>query len=352
MAGATAQRVRRDVGALVDRGGDVRELTLETARIVARAVPFDAVCMLTLDPATHLPTGEVVENGLPPSAGPRLAEIEIGGQDYNAFAALARSRRRAASLSAATNRDLDRSVRHSELRGPAGFGDELRVALVTDAALWGGLTLMRGADRPGFTPEDAQLLASVSGRLAEGLRRAFLSAPVAGDGEPDAAGVVVLARDNSIAMTNAAADAWLDELRESDALPPVVAGAAAQARCTGDARARVRTAAGRWLLVSSSTLDGGTYTAVTIEPAGSQELAPLIAEAYGLTERERAVTELVAQGLPTTAIAGRLHVSPWTVQDHLKSIFDRVGVSTRGELVARVFFDHFAPRLARHANTS
>ena len=81
--------------------------------------------------------------------------------------------------------------------------------------------------------------------------------------------------------------------------------------------------------------------------ASSPELAPLIADAYGLTERERAVTQLVAQGLPTSAMGRRLHISPWTVQDHLKSIFEKVGVSTRGELIARVFFEHYVPRLTR-----
>jgi DNA-binding CsgD family transcriptional regulator len=85
---------------------------------------------------------------------------------------------------------------------------------------------------------------------------------------------------------------------------------------------------------------------VILEPAGPVEIAPLIADAYGLTERERAITQLVAHGLATNAISERLHVSPWTVQDHLKSIFEKTGVGTRGELVARLFFEHYAPRLA------
>jgi DNA-binding CsgD family transcriptional regulator len=84
---------------------------------------------------------------------------------------------------------------------------------------------------------------------------------------------------------------------------------------------------------------------VTLEEPRSPELAPLIADAYGLSVRERAVTQLVAQGLPTTEIAAVLYLSPYTVQDHLKSIFDKVGVGTRGELVARLFFDHYEPRL-------
>ena len=69
----------------------------------------------------------------------------------------------------------------------------------------------------------------------------------------------------------------------------------------------------------------------------ARELATRVADACELTERERAITQLVARGLSTTAIAGRLHISPWTVQDHLKAIFDKVGVCTRGELVARLF---------------
>jgi DNA-binding CsgD family transcriptional regulator len=102
------------------------------------------------------------------------------------------------------------------------------------------------------------------------------------------------------------------------------------------------------LLVRGSVLGDGpdARTAVILEPAPSPDLAPLIAAAYGLTDRERLVTELVAQGQSTAEIANTLHLSPYTVQDHLKSVFDKAGVSARGELVARLFFEHYAPRLA------
>ena len=65
-----------------------------------------------------------------------------------------------------------------------------------------------------------------------------------------------------------------------------------------------------------------------------------------LTDRERRVVELVAQGFATSEIGARLHLSAYTVQDHLKAIFDKTGTGTRGELVARLFFGHYAPRLA------
>lgn len=364
VATSSGERVRGDIVRLVHRGLGVRDFAEAATQVLRRVIPFEGMCLLTLDPATLLPTGEVVQNGLPDEARVRLSEIELEEPDFNKFAALARDRRPAASLSEATEGELDRSLRQRELRRPSGFEDELRAVLPGATGTWGAFTLLREAKTPHFTTADVRLVGSLVGPLADGVRRAMLlAAAVADDIE---AGLLVLAADNSIEMSNRAADRWLDELGTGDGvpgapLPLVVRAIASRARQSaageraaghgvdgGVARARVRTPAGRWVIVRGSLLgDGpGSRVAVLLEAVRAPELAPLIADAYDLTERERLVTELVAQGHSTRGIARRLHMSTYTVQDHLKSIFDKSGTGSRGELVARLFFRHYMPRLS------
>ncbi len=101
------------------------------------------------------------------------------------------------------------------------------------------------------------------------------------------------------------------------------------------------------MVLHGAALVGGPErrAAVIIEPAHPARITSILMAAYNLTEREQDVTRMVLQGNATGQIATRLPVSPLTVQQHLKSIFDKTGVRSRRELVGKVFFAHYEPRL-------
>ena len=75
------------------------------------------------------------------------------------------------------------------------------------------------------------------------------------------------------------------------------------------------------------------------------KLTWLRVSAYGLSERERAVVDLVVQGASTKEISKALYIIEYTVQAHLSNVFDKVGVRGRRALLKRLFFDNLYPAL-------
>jgi DNA-binding CsgD family transcriptional regulator len=84
---------------------------------------------------------------------------------------------------------------------------------------------------------------------------------------------------------------------------------------------------------------------LVVEPARPADIAALLTDAYRLTEREAEVVGLVVRGHSNAEIARALWLSTYTVADHLKNVFEKTGVRSRGELTSRLFFDHYLPRL-------
>jgi DNA-binding CsgD family transcriptional regulator len=85
--------------------------------------------------------------------------------------------------------------------------------------------------------------------------------------------------------------------------------------------------------------------AVFIQRAHPTLVAPLLLKAYGLTPREQEIAQLTLRGATAVQAAQRLGISPHTVNDHLKAVFDKTGARTRGELSATLFFGEHLPRI-------
>ena len=171
---------------------------------------------------------------------------------------------------------------------------------------------------------------------------------------PEVAGAVVpavllLSAELEVRRQTAEADGYLRALlpTEEDRRPvPAAAynvGAQLLAREAGvddhPATARVAMPGGRWLTFRAARLgdpeDRTSDLAVTIAPVTPGERLDLFARAHGLTGRETELLRCLADGDSTREVAGRLHLSEFTVQDHLKSVFDKTSVRSRSALLAR-----------------
>jgi DNA-binding NarL/FixJ family response regulator len=64
---------------------------------------------------------------------------------------------------------------------------------------------------------------------------------------------------------------------------------------------------------------------------------------YGLSAREREVLELVVKGMVKKEVAERLGLSYHTVDNHLRSIYAKLHVHTRGGAVAKAVAEHLLP---------
>ena len=361
--GLTAERVRGDVDVLSRAGLDLEDFLAESAESVRRAVPWVAACLGTHDPDSHLLTSARKYGYLSEvnSHDHEFGLVEYGGIEPTAFTELAASPVPAAGVHLVHAGEVLRSTRMDTFMRPNfGFADEARVVFRDSGRTWGGMALFRGPDDTPFAAEDIELLASLSTPFARGVRvgmlaRVAAAAPVPG---PTGPAVIIVGSDDQVLQMTAGAEEWIARMAvvpaSADPYSPVsgLVGAArryARGETTAPPRARVRTADGLWLVVHASALTGvgdrAGEVVVTIEEARPPEIVALVVAAFGLTPRERDVTQLVLQGVDTKEIAATLHLSAYTVQDHLKSVFEKAGVRSRRELIARVYFDQYVPRM-------
>ncbi|HET9254610.1 MAG TPA: helix-turn-helix transcriptional regulator [Pseudonocardiaceae bacterium] len=286
------------------RGLDVSTVQRQVLRSLGRLMPVDAAFFATTDPETLLFTSAWCTEEPLTAATELFLDNEFGRRDVNKFAALATSTRHVASLDGATGCDRDSSLRYRDIMRPLGLGDELRAALVAgssgDTQSPGVVLLAEGLSVVAITPQAEHLLSMIE--------------PAASAGHP----LPIVVRAVAVALRAV----------ERGSAPATLLPST-----------RIQTAAGRWLKVHASHLHGSPgedRIAIVVEPTEARAAVPLMLAAYGLSRREAEVARLVLRGTATRAIADTLHISAHTVQDHLKAVFDKVGVRSRRDLVGRL----------------
>lgn len=352
-----AESARTKIDSLSRSGLPWGDFGLEAMRLLGGAVPFEGVCLGTIDPATDLFTGSV-KIGIDNPAEREFAHHEYVEDAFSLFTDLSRREVGVSILHEETDGDPQRSSRFRDLITPTfGFGHEMRAIIRTGGRTWGGIAIYRTADSSGFSPAEALFVNSVTESLAIGVRSGLVvsvaqSRMRLGPAESGPA-VIVFDADDTVVSATPAAERRISDLGGDlwGGLPTCVAStlAAARALITHHSdtvpHVVVRDDSGEWLGVHAAPLtgrDGRRQVVITIETAGPSTLLPLVVSTFGLTSRESEVVAAVLRGDPTATVARSLHMSPYTVQDHLKSIFTKAGVSSRRELVARVYFDHYA----------
>ncbi|GAA1405512.1 LuxR C-terminal-related transcriptional regulator [Kitasatospora putterlickiae] len=308
---------------------------------------YDAVCWHSADPATGLVTS-VLSDDLSLSGFEEAVRLEVWANDVTTFSAIRRSGVRAETLSRATKGRLADSARYRELIGPAGFGDELRAVFDAHGGMWGCAAFMRAADRGPYLAQQREFADVAARHLGNALRACHLPPATGGDGWDEGPAVVVLGPANRPLALSGPAEELLGRLadpsRTSLGVPTAFAVAAEQARraarglAVPGSKIRVQEAGGRWYVLHGSALKGGSDGEVTVvaAPATPADAMPLYLSAYGLTAREQEVALLLVRGCDTRDVSRLLAMKPYTVQDHLKSVFAKAGVASRRELVARI----------------
>jgi DNA-binding CsgD family transcriptional regulator len=366
----TVERLIDEIDLLAARGLPRSEFFAELAPRLRQVIDSDATCWHTLDPHTRLLTsdspGELIERGIftpeeTQAAGELIVRSEYVVEDVNTFAALAARRVPVGTLDHATRGDPQRSARYRDLLLPAGIPHELRAAFVIRGRVWGSVHIARRATSGAFGQPDLDALGRLAAPIARGIRASLRFDAARRATGVEAPGLVVLGPGDELELITPPARELLESIRpdgpaySDDAVAAPVLALASFIRGNPDGGqhgSNVVTVPGRdgWITLHASLpgSPGGGRVAVVLERATAARAATVRLEAFGATAREREVATLLARGLSRAEMAEALVLSPHTVEDHVRSLYDKVGVASRQELVARVFLDEYLPEVIRH----
>lgn len=324
------------VRGIPDRGADLTGYREDVLGVLRRRIGFDHHVWVATDPRTHV--GAAPHAVLPDGAdlpAVILARYLTSALRWTHLDGTAR-------LASDPAREPDWHAGLSAL----GVTDLLTTVHRDEHGCWSFLDLWRSGGA--FGHDDEALLDGVRTDVTRRLRRIQGEALRTGSPSGDVGGSGVIVVDDGLRVVSdtARAAAWLARLlpaAEGRApVPAMVLNAAAQLLAVesgvdgNEPMSRVHAGEGVWLTARAERMGGGERRiAVTLTPSTATERSELHCRAFALSRREGEVVRLLAEGRSTRDVAAALHLSEYTVQDHLKSVFDKTGTRTRATLVAQ-----------------
>ena len=326
-------------------GHDDRSLRAALLEDIRQVASFDAYAWLLTDPESEVGCSPLAEV-------PWLAELPRQIRlkyltEVNRWTDI----QSVALLSAATHGELERSLVWRELLKDHDVTDVASIVFRDRFGCWAFLELWR-IGRGFFTDAEAAFLGRIAPSITVALRRKNASTFRTDLANTPVTGPVVLMLSPELEVRGQTSDTekYLRLLIPTEEgrgpVPAAAFNVCAQliAREAGiddhPAMSRVHLANGVWLTLRAARINSGATPsggeiAVTIERTSPAERLTVFALASGLTPRETELLRLLATGVDTRGVAQRMFVSENTVQDHLKSIFDKTATRSRNALLAR-----------------
>lgn len=335
------------IKALCYQGLDSATLRERVGDRLSRHLRAPSFCFGVSDPASALPVHSVTV-GLAPEAMHAFLDLLLVAPSLDFGAWLRRSDR------VARLEDLVGDVAHdpymAEVLRPSGLRYDVQLSCISGGRTWGHVCIRRREQDGPFAGHELRFLAALVPHLAAGLRAAATRAALAA-APGTQTGVVIFGPDGEVELANGIAERLF--VRPSSGTRhsyltavSIVAGMLERAltddggrvvpamTVTDEAHGEIYRLRGERL----TGADGRPRGLVLIEPAsgtspaGTREALTQL----GLTAREAEVALAVLRGRTTLEIAEELTISPHTVHDHLRKVFDKLDVGSRQQLAVRL----------------
>jgi len=309
-------------------------------------ISFDAFCFTMTDTQILFSIGAVTDQSIE-NIHQQIMSLEYGSEDVNNYVYLVESGQYIGRLSDVSSQ----SVRYKRVLEPNGFSDEIRAALMFQGQCYGFLTLFKMVEnrQPHFQNaevDQVKILMPIMGKaLMEFYHRIIEERLLT---EEEQSGIIILDKDLHILSTNTKATQLLTLLRDNEGLLDWQIPKPIQAFCAKLQANKLNTQTSLLVPINNTgyitiqasfliTADSQQQIAIVLNEASPKEMLSFLLTAYHLTPREKEVVVEIMKGMPTKVIAHNLGISSYTVQDHLKLIFQKVGVGDRNELVWKIF---------------